>query len=96
MFLEVVESLKSQFLLNHEKLHPVLWDQDLRNSTADTCKNCAKCDKGFKIGTNEAYNISSKLGLGAFRKFSAFVLTPIWLPQTKEKFLKKFLLNFTN
>ena len=25
----------------------------------------------------------SKLGLGAFRKFSAFVLTSIWLPQTK-------------
>ena len=52
-------------------------------STADTCKNCAKCGKGFKIGTNEAYNIKIKLGLGTFRKFSAFVLTPIWLPQTK-------------
>ena len=27
--------------------------------------------------------IRSKLGLGTFRKFSAIVLTPIWLPQTK-------------
>ena len=52
-------------------------------STADTCKNCAKRGKGFKIGTNEAYNIKIKIRLGAFRKFSAFVLTPIWLPQTK-------------
>ena len=25
----------------------------------------------------------SKLGWGAFRKFSDFVLTPIWLPQTR-------------
>ena len=41
-------------------------------STADTCKNCAKCGKGFKIGTNEAYNIKIKIRLlGAFRKFSA-------------------------
>ena len=29
-------------------------------STADRCKNCAKCGKGFKIGTNEAYNIKIK------------------------------------
>ena len=53
------------------------------NSTGDTCKNCAKCGKGFKIGTNEAYNIKIKMRLGVFRKFSAFVLMPIWLPQTK-------------
>ena len=52
-------------------------------STADTCKNCAKNGKGFKIGTNEAYNIEIKIRLGAFRKFSSSVLTPIWLPQTK-------------
>ena len=57
-----------------------MWDPI---STADTCKNCAKCGKDFKIGTNEAYNIKIKIRLGAFRKFSAFVLTPIWLPQTK-------------
>ena len=65
--------------------------------TVDRCKNCAKCGKGFKIGTNEAYNIKIKIRLGAFRKFSAFVLMPIWLPQTsislKKKFLKKILLN---
>ena len=30
----------------------------LRNITSkeDMCKNCAKCSKGFKIGTNQAYN----------------------------------------
>ena len=27
----------------------------------DTCKNCDKCDKGFKIGTNKAYNIKIKI-----------------------------------
>ena len=52
-------------------------------STADTCRNCAKFGKGFKICTNEAYNIKIKIRLGAFQKFSAFVLMPIWLPQTK-------------
>ena len=52
-------------------------------STADMCKNCAKCGKGFKIGTNEAYNMKIKIRIGAFRKFSAFVLTAIWLPHTK-------------
>ena len=52
-------------------------------STADTCLNCVKCGKRFKIGTNESHNIKIKLGLGVFRKFSAFVLKPIWLPQTK-------------
>ena len=53
------------------------------HSTADTCKNCAECDKGFKTGTSEAYNIKIKIRVGAFRKFSTFVCTPIWLPQTK-------------
>ena len=53
------------------------------SSTADTCKNCAKCGKDFKIGTNEAYNVKIKIMLGAFRKFSVFILTPIWLLQTK-------------
>ena len=55
----------------------------ISTSTADTCKNCGKCGKGFKIGTNEAYNIKIKIRLGGIQKFSAFVLTPIWLPQTK-------------
>ena len=38
---------------------------------ADTCKNCAKCGKGFKIGTNEAYNIKIKIRLGAISKICA-------------------------
>ena len=66
----------------------------MTHSTTDTCKNCAKCGKGFKIGTNEAYYIEIKIRLGALGKFSAFVLTPIWLPQ--RTFLKKLLLNSTN
>ena len=52
-------------------------------STADTCKNCPKCGKGFKIGTKEGYDIKIKIRLGGISKFSAFVLTPTWLPQTK-------------
>ena len=50
---------------------------------ADTFKNCAKCGKGFNIGINEAYNIEIEIMLGGISKISAFVLTPIWLPQTK-------------
>ena len=30
----------------------------------DTCKNCTKCGRGFKIGTNEADNIEIKIRLG--------------------------------
>ena len=41
-------------------------------STADTCKNCAKCGKGFKIGTNEAYNIKIKIRLGGISKILCF------------------------
>ena len=42
------------------------------SSTADTCKNCAKCGKGFKIGTNEAYNIKIKIKLGGISKIFCF------------------------
>ena len=35
-------------------------------STADTCKNCAKCGKGFEICTKEAYDTKIKLESGAF------------------------------
>ena len=41
-------------------------------STADTCKNCANCGKGFKIGTNEAYNIKIKIRLGDISKIFCF------------------------
>ena len=41
-------------------------------STADTCKNFAKCGKGFKIGTNEAYNIKIKIRLGGISKIFCF------------------------
>ena len=55
----------------------------MAHSTTDTCKNCAKCGKGFNIGTNVAYNIKIKIRLGGISKISAFVPMPIWLPQTK-------------
>ena len=38
----------------HKQLHLSCY------SMADTCKNCAKCDKGFNIGTYEAFNIKIK------------------------------------
>ena len=39
-----------------------------RNITGneDMCKNCAKCRKSFKIGTNQVYNIKIKIRVGAF------------------------------
>ena len=70
-------------------------------STTDTCKNCSKCGKGFKIGTNEAYNIKIKITPGGISKIFCFCShanmaasdTGILL---KKKFLKKCLLNVTN
>ena len=68
---------------------------------ADTCKNCAKCGKGFKIGTNEAYNVEIKIRLGGISKifFScshANMAASDKGISSKRKFLKKPLLNFTN
>ena len=38
-------------------------------SPADMCENCTKCDKGFKIGTNEAYtNIKINIRVGGILK----------------------------
>ena len=39
---------------------------------ADTCKNCAKCGKDFKIGTNKAHNIEIKIRLGGISKIFCF------------------------
>ena len=65
------------------------------------CKNCAKCDKGFKIGTNEAYNIKIKIRLGGSLKIFCFCSHANMAASDKgtslkKKFLKKFLLNVTN
>ena len=70
-------------------------------STADTCKNCVKCRKGFKIGTNEAYNIKIKIRLGGILKIFCFCSHANMAASDKgislkKKFLKKFLLNVTN
>ena len=68
-------------------------------STPDTCKNCAKCGKGFKIGTNEAYNIKIKIRLGGISKIFCFCSHANMAASDKgislKKFLKKFLLNIT-
>ena len=71
------------------------------HSTADTCKNCAKCGKGFKLGTNEAYNIKIKIRLGGISKTFCFCPDANMASSDKgislkKKFLKKFLLNVTN
>ena len=70
-------------------------------STAYTCKNCAKCGKGFKIGTNEAYNIKIKIRLGGISKIFCFCSHANMAASDKgislkKKFLKKFVLNVTN
>ena len=45
-------------------------------SMADTCKNCVKCSKSFKICTNEAYNLKIKISVrGILKIFSALVRT---------------------
>ena len=74
---------------------------EMINSTADTCKNYAKCGKGFKIGTNEAYNIKIKIRLGGISKIFCFCSHANMAASDKgislkKKFLKKFLLNVTN
>ena len=52
-------------------------------STADTVKIALNVVKVSKLVQMKLITYRSKLALGAFRKFSALVLTPIWLPQTK-------------
>ena len=71
------------------------------NSTADTCKICAKCGKRFKICTNEPYNIKIKIRLGGISKIFCFCSHANMAASDKgislkKKFLKKFLLNVTN
>ena len=71
------------------------------NSTMDTCKNCSKRGKGFKIGENEAYNIKIKIRLGGISKIFCFCSHANMAVSDKgislkKKFLKKFSLNFTN
>ena len=83
------------------RLHSIMALNHWQTSTADTCKNCAKCGKGFKIGTNEAYNIKIKIRLGGISKIFCFCSHANMAAShkgisLKKKFLKKFLLNVTN
>ena len=84
------------------KLNRLLERINMYSSTADTCKNCAKCGKGFKIGTNEAYNIKIKTRLGGISKIFCFCSHANMAASDKgislkKKFLKKsFTLNVTN
>ena len=71
------------------------------NSTADTCKTCVKCGKGFKIGTNEVYNIKIKIRLEGISKIFCFCSHSNMVASDKgislkKKFLKNFLLNVTS
>ena len=71
------------------------------HSTSDKCKNWAKCGKGLKIGTSEAYNILIKIRLGGISKIFCFCSHANMAASDKgislkKKFLKKFLLNVTN
>ena len=67
------------------------------SSSAEKCKNCAKCSKGFKIGTNEACNIKIKIRVGGFAKIFclcsyANVVASDKGISLKKKFLKNFCL----
>ena len=63
-------------------------------STADTCKSCTECDKGFKLRTNEAYNMKIKIsGWSILKIFScsyANMATSDKGISVKRKFLKNF------
>ena len=57
--------------------------------------------KGFKIGTNKAYNIKIKIRLGGISKIFCFCSHANMAASNKgislkKKLLKKFLLNVTN
>ena len=83
------------------RMHGFLELGGFLHSTADTCKNCAKCGKGFKIGTNEAYNIKIKIRPGEISKIFCFCSHANMADSDKgislkKKFLKKCLLDVTN
>ena len=80
---------------------PIAIKSSIAFSVADTCKNCAKCDKGFKIGTNEACNKKIKLRAGSSWKIFCFCLYANMAASDKgislkRKILEEFLLDFKN
>ena len=86
-----IPAIMDQFVTFPERVYTA-------GSKADTCKNCAIWGKSFKIGTNEAYNIKTKIRVGGISKIFCFCLyaNMVWGISLKKKFLKKFLLNFMN
>ena len=77
MFLDSFQSSKEPSASNRSSevdvFFPDLLETQLGNlSRVDTCKNCARCGKDFKMGTNEAYNIQIKIRLGGISKIFCF------------------------
>ena len=67
----------------------------------DTCKNCAECGKGLKIGSDEAYDIKIKIRLDGISKIFCFCSHAKMAALDKgislnRKLLKKLFLKFTN
>ena len=84
----IPQSTKMRIRIHHQYVYN-------NDSTADTCKNCAKCGKGFKIGTNEAYNIKIKIRLRGISKIFCFCSHANTAASDKGISLKKkFLKNF--
>ena len=76
----LIDFLQSSLFGIYVRLNGIIFIQfaNLRNrynstNMKDTCKNCAKCGKGFKIGTNEAYNyIKTKIRAEDISKIFCF------------------------
>ena len=55
-----------------KNLNPKVYYSTYIFSTVETCKNCAKCGKYVKIGTDEADNIKIKSNVGSILKIFCF------------------------
>ena len=64
-----------------------LWPIKLFN-----CKNCAKCDKGFKIGTYKAYNLKIKVNFGGNSRIFCFCSYAIVAASDKGHFTEEEIL----
>ena len=71
--INLIIEMSPRFILGRENV-PCVAEVVNRSLKADCTdfKNCAKYGKGFKIGTNEAYNIKIKIRLGGISKIFCF------------------------